>query len=214
MTLRTADGQEKFLSNLSHELRNPLAAILSSVELFEMQELHSPGGLLLLQSIQERVRSMTLLLDNLPQVARTARHTAQTPPVEVSPALPAADGSPTILVVDDNEMAALALGQMLKLRGHKVTIVHNGTDAVAKALELRPHIVILDIGLPDIDGYEVARTLRGQKDFSPILIALTGYGNEEDKIRATEAGFAAHLTKPVSLREVEAALQAIVPARL
>lgn len=204
---RLADGVKKeFLSNLSHELRNPLAAILSSVELLELQEDYSPEGTQLLVAIKNRVVSMTAMLDNLLEVSRVARH-AVVPP----PALRGSSEPRTVLVVDDNEMAALALGQLLTLRGYAVTIVHNGTDAVAKALELRPQIIILDIGLPDIDGYEVARILREQKDFAPVIVALTGYGNADDKARATDAGFATHLIKPVSLKDIEAVLQRVLP---
>ncbi|MDO8576356.1 MAG: response regulator, partial [bacterium] len=115
----------------------------------------------------------------------------------------------TILVVDDNEVAAEALGRLLELRGHEVTIAHNGREARDKALQLRPQIIILDIGLPDIDGYEVVRLLREEKGYSPAFIALTGYGQESDKKRARDAGFNFHLTKPVGLRDIEAVLQKV-----
>jgi signal transduction histidine kinase/CheY-like chemotaxis protein len=108
-----------------------------------------------------------------------------------------------ILVVDDNETAARALGRLLELRGHSVSIVYNGLDAVERAREAQPDIIVLDIGLPDIDGYEVTRILRGDPNFPSAIIALTGYGQEEDKQRALESGFNWHLTKPVGLRELE-----------
>jgi CheY-like chemotaxis protein len=90
-----------------------------------------------------------------------------------------------------------------------VEIAHNGSEAIEKATHARPEIIILDIGLPDMDGYEVARILQAQKNFSSALIALTGYGQPGDKERALKAGFRLHLTKPVSLKEIEAALRKI-----
>lgn len=113
----------------------------------------------------------------------------------------------SILVVDDNEVAADALVRLLELRGHTVTVAYNGTEAVQKARELRPEIIILDIGLPDMDGYEVARILKEDKKFSSGLIALTGYAQPEDKERAYKAGFHVHCTKPAGLKELEAAFR-------
>ncbi len=115
----------------------------------------------------------------------------------------------TILVVDDNEAAAQSLAKLLGLRGHTVSIAYTGLDAVDKARAQRPDIVVLDIGLPDIDGYEVARTLRSDASFPSAIIALTGYGQEDDKARAYEAGFHHHLTKPVGLKELEKAFKKV-----
>ncbi len=366
------EAKKDFLAILSHELRNPLSAILSSVELLRLKEVHTPDTSQLLQTIDEHVHAMTSMLDDLLDVARISRNkltlrketlsldslidrcvrTAQviirsrghtfsvikpehelfieadpirleqilvnllnnaakytnpngsieliarreggmavirvrdsgigirkdmlkrifepffqiergklvteglgvglplarqlvemhqgsieaTSPGEgrgsefiVRLPLPANIQSPrvvkpnphigrqlrrakharTILVVDDNEVAAEALGRLLELRGHEVTIAHNGREARDKALQLRPQIIILDIGLPDIDGYEVVRLLREEKDFSPTFIALTGYGQESDKERARDAGFNFHLTKPVGLKDIEAVFQKI-----
>lgn len=119
----------------------------------------------------------------------------------------------TVLVVDDNEVAAKALGRLLELRGHTVTIAYNGAEAVETARKFRPEIIILDIGLPDIDGYEVVRILRkGQKDYSAAFIALTGYGQPQDKERALKEGFQLHLTKPVDLKIIEAAFRKVMSA--
>ncbi len=118
----------------------------------------------------------------------------------------------SVLVVDDNEIAAEALGRLLELRGHEVHIAHNGQEAIDQTRQLHPQIIILDIGLPDIDGYEVARIVQGEKGFSSTLIALTGYGQPGDKERARDAGFFLHLTKPVGLKEVEAAFRKVPQA--
>lgn len=118
----------------------------------------------------------------------------------------------TILVVDDNEAAAQSIAKLLQLRGHVVSIAYNGLDAIEKARQQRPDIVILDIGLPDIDGYEVVRILRSDDSFSSAIIALTGYGQEGDKERALQAGFHHHLTKPVGLKELERAFKKVSAA--
>ncbi|MBY0472667.1 response regulator [Patescibacteria group bacterium] len=115
----------------------------------------------------------------------------------------------TILVVDDNEEAAQTLAKLLQLRGNTVSVAFNGLDGVHKAREQHPDIVVLDIGLPDIDGYEVVRILRSESSFVSPIIALTGYGQKEDKERALEAGFNHHLTKPVSLKELERAFKKV-----
>jgi signal transduction histidine kinase/ActR/RegA family two-component response regulator len=102
-----------------------------------------------------------------------------------------------ILVVDDNVDAAESLALVLGLLGHEVQTVHHGLKVPEAVALLKPDVILLDIGLPGIDGYTVARRLR-QTDLGsrPLLIALTGYGQEEDRHRAQEAGFDHHLTKP------------------
>ena len=364
-------AKKEFLSILAHELRNPLAAILSSAELLRLQEVHAPETAALLQTIDDRVRSMTVMLDDLLDISRishnkltlrketlsmdsvidravrmaqslirsrghtlsvrkpehdlyleadpirleqiivnllnnAAKYTNPNGSIELSTKkegntavitisdngigiqknmlervfepffqvqrgrlpsqglgvglpltrqlvelhggtikatiqgerkgsqftvilpLPAhiqpppasvpqrrlhggavrhVKGIHSILVVDDNEVAADALGRLLELRGHKVSIAYNGTEAIQKAREFHPDIIILDIGLPDMDGYEVARILKEDKKFSSGLIALTGYAQPEDKERAYKAGFHVHCTKPVGLKELEAAFR-------
>jgi signal transduction histidine kinase/DNA-binding response OmpR family regulator len=103
-----------------------------------------------------------------------------------------------ILLVDDYPFVAEALMKILKLGGHDVRIARDGSGALAEVARDRPDIALLDIGLPGIDGYELAARIRSQPgNESMILIALTGYGQEEDLQRAWEAGFDYHLTKPV-----------------
>jgi len=107
-----------------------------------------------------------------------------------------------ILVVDDNVDAAEALAELLREYGHNVRTAHSAGSGVNEALRMRPEIVLLDISMPDADGYEVARRLRaGQIDAT--LIALTGYGERRHRQRSHEAGFDHHLTKPVDMRELE-----------
>ena len=118
-----------------------------------------------------------------------------------------------VLVVDDNMDAADSLAMLLRLEGHEVGTRYNGPAALEAARSLRPEVVFLDIGLPGMDGYEVARRLRGQSELGEIfLVAVTGVGQEEDRRRSREAGFDVHLTKPVDPREV-ARLLAARPAK-
>src|SRR5690606_27640761 len=103
-----------------------------------------------------------------------------------------------ILVVDDNVDAAESISQLLRVAGHETHVAHDGLQAIEASARLDPDIVILDIGLPSVDGYEVARAIRGRGNGGhPRLIALTGWGQDEDKRLAAEAGFDRHLTKPV-----------------
>lgn len=127
-------------------------------------------------------------------------------PMPSLPQVASSVASRRILIVDDNEAAAQGLGKLLEYRGHKVRLAYTGAEALSAVAEDAPDVLVLDIGLPDQDGYEVARTLRGKLKFTGTLIALTGYGQYEDRETAKEAGFDHHLTKPVGLREMETVL--------
>lgn len=110
-----------------------------------------------------------------------------------------------ILVVDDNEDAAESIALLLSMGGYEVRVELNGSAALAAFPEFQPDVVLLDIGLPEIDGYEVARRLRVEQNRRDLLlIALTGYGREEDARRSQEAGFDHHLVKPVDFPRLEA----------
>ena len=103
-----------------------------------------------------------------------------------------------ILVVDDNRDAATSLAELLQLSGHETHIAYDGLEAVQMAQNLRPDVVLLDIGLPKLNGFEAAQKIRQQtwgKDM--VLVALTGWGQDEDRRKSSEAGFNAHLVKPV-----------------
>jgi CheY-like chemotaxis protein len=115
-----------------------------------------------------------------------------------------------ILIVDDNEDAADLLSAILEQLGHATRVAYDAHRALALFDELPPDLAVLDIGLPEIDGYELARRLRGRAGSLPLhLIALTGYGQPSDKERAARAGFDAHFVKPVSID----ALQALIATR-
>jgi CheY-like chemotaxis protein len=103
-----------------------------------------------------------------------------------------------VLVVDDNVDAAVSLGMLLKLAGQEVRVAYDGPAALRQAVEFRPGLVLLDIGMPGMDGYEVCRRLRRESNLGPMtLVALTGWGQDEDRRRSHEAGFDHHIVKPV-----------------
>jgi two-component system, sensor histidine kinase len=112
-------------------------------------------------------------------------------------------GGRKVLVIDDNADGREALRTFLELGGHRVEVAENGHDGIARALATRPEVALIDIGLPDLDGYTVARRLReGPAGRSALLVALTGYGRPDDRRRALDAGFDAHLVKPVDPQEL------------
>jgi signal transduction histidine kinase len=125
----------------------------------------------------------------------------------------AAQASPalrrSILVVEDNDDARESLRRLLEFTGHRVGVAADGAAGLAAALVSKPEVVLIDIGLPKMDGYEVARRIRATAgDWRPFLVALTGYGLPEDRGRALDAGFDAHLVKPVDHSALEALLSA------
>jgi CheY-like chemotaxis protein len=112
-----------------------------------------------------------------------------------------------VLIVEDNVDTRETLRRVLELEGHEVQEAGDGPRAIALAVETRPEVVIVDIGLPGLDGYEVARRIRASLGEAPRLIAVTGYGQAEDRRLSREAGFDAHLVKPVSPEQLARALQ-------
>ncbi len=143
------------------------------------------------------------------------------PPVEETPE-PLAEPEPgavadraaprRVLVVDDNVDVADSLAILLRLRGHEVDTAYDGPAALKRAGAFHPEVVLLDIGLPGLDGYQVASRLRRRRrTASALLVALTGYGQEEDQSRALAAGFDRHLIKPVDPRVIYELLA--LPAR-
>jgi PAS domain S-box-containing protein len=143
------------------------------------------------------------------------------PPVPQPPSTPEETAEPTgpslrVLVVDDNVDTAQTLALLLKTSGHDVRTAYTGPAALEAALDYRPNVVLLDIGLPGMDGYAVAKRMRQEPVFHDIvLVALTGYGQETDRLRSQEAGFDHHLVKPADFDNVQRILATVaeLPAR-
>lgn len=115
-----------------------------------------------------------------------------------------------ILVVDDNLDSALSLAMMLSIMGHETRTAHDGESAVATAESFLPEVVLLDIGLPKLNGYEVAQRIREQEwGTSMFLIAVTGWGQEEDRQRSSEVGLNVHMVKPVEPSALEKLLASL-----
>ncbi len=115
-----------------------------------------------------------------------------------------------LLVVDDNHDAAISLSMLLRLQGHEVRVAHDGASALEIVARFRPDLIFLDIGMPGMDGYEVARRIRKMPGLdTTILVALTGWGQREDRRRTAEAGFNHHLVKPPEPLAVEAILASL-----
>jgi CheY-like chemotaxis protein len=114
-----------------------------------------------------------------------------------------------VLLVDDNRDSAESLAQLLRLFGHEIWQAYSGREALTAARNRRPDLVLLDIGLPDLSGYEVARQMRAESALAgATLVALTGYGSEEDRERSFAAGFDGHLVKPIDFQDLERILAA------
>ena len=120
---------------------------------------------------------------------------------------PPIDGTPNrfkILVVDDNHDSALSLAMMLSIMGHETRTAHDGESAVTTAEMFLPDVVLLDIGLPKLNGYEVAQRIRQSSwGASMFLIAVTGWGQDEDRQRSSEVGLNVHMVKPVEPSALE-----------
>jgi CheY-like chemotaxis protein len=139
----------------------------------------------------------------LPIAEGASREAVPTPRVRVGGSL----GSRRVLIVDDNRDSAESVALLLKLLGADIHMTHDGPSALAAIDSFRPEVILMDIGLPGMDGYEVARRIRQRSELDHLtLIAITGWGQEDDRRRSREAGFQHHLVKPAD----PAALQALL----
>ena len=126
--------------------------------------------------------------------------TEQAPQTQVTVQLPQSARTRQLLIVDDNRDALESLAALMSMAGHRVEIAEDGEQALERAAACRPDVVLLDLGLPKVDGYEVARRIRAASwGESMVLVALTGWGQEEDRRRTREAGFDSHMVKPLNL---------------
>ena len=123
------------------------------------------------------------------------------------------NGRLRLVVVDDNVDAAESLADLLRLLDHEVRVAHDGLSGLAAARAFRPDVVLLDIGLPGMDGYEVARQLSAEPESAMVLVAVSGYGRDEDRKLAAEAGIAHHFVKPIQFNSLQALLDSVGQAR-
>ena len=192
--------------------RDKLAQIFDMFVQLDSSDSHSQGGLGVGLTLVRRLIEMhggtveahsdgagsgSEFIIRLPIPVTEAEETSEVA-IEVGTTQTAADVRRRILVVDDNVDSAESMAMMLELSGHAVAMAHNGAEAVELAKEFQPDIAFLDLGMPKLNGYEAARSIREQPwGRQMLLVALTGWGQEDDKRRTREAGFDAHIVKPI-----------------
>ena len=223
---------KQFLATLVHELRNPLAPISNSLQILRLTENVAPAIVRVREIIEQQLQQLIRVVDRLSSIARDLPSNGDLPfengnasgildpVVEVScpPTASAADSTTNsliapqpgrrILVVDDLPAACFVLGKLLETLGHTVRTAKDGETALQFVRAERPDVIFSDIGMPNMDGYQLAQQLRQEPELkSVVLVALTGYGEEGDKQRALAAGFDHHLVKPVSLSSLHELLE-------
>ena len=180
MAIDSGGGEDAFVRSLSHDLRNYLAAVRNAVELLR-RDAGNPATLDFACGIIDK---------QLVEMERLAERAD-------SPKKPPS-ARRTVLLADDDRDSVDSLAAVLRLEGYTVHTAYGGREAVDTAVVERPDIMIVDIGMPRMSGYDVARHFRTlRKEERPILIALTAWGQESDKLLSRQAGFDHHLTKPV-----------------
>ncbi len=144
-------------------------------------------------------------------IVRLPRQESPSLPPAVSAASSRQQGaSRRVLIADDNQDAAESLGMLLEIEGHEVRVVHDGRAALSAFADFKPDAALLDIGMPQLSGYEVARIVRENlQQRSAVLIALTGWGQDRDKEQALAAGFNHHFTKPVEPAQINEILRSL-----
>ena len=146
--------------------------------------------------------TVTVRLPRLHQHERLPPHSTLTTTAMNAPSTGLEQAGLRVLIVDDNRDAADSLALLCESEAHTTQVAYTSHDAISLATNFLPDVALLDIGLPDIDGYELAARLRHKGEKLPVLIAITGYGQAEDRLRAQVAGFDYHFVKPVSLEEL------------
>jgi CheY-like chemotaxis protein len=193
---------EESLALLTHELRNGLGPIASALHILRLQGCSGELADQACGIIERQTEHLTRLVDRLSRFAGPSKVPARNGASQRAPAQDRlAETRPhRILVVDDNRDAADSTGTLLLLWGHEVRVAYEGAKAVALAREYRPDVCLVDIGMPEMDGCQVAEHLR--RDSGPnemLLVAMTGFDREDDRTLCQEAGFDDFLVKPVDM---------------
>ena len=212
--LECREDEQRRLSTLAHELRNPLAPIRNAVGILREKGYLDPDVQWCGEIIERQVEQIVRLLEELLDVSWLTHGEMGTsfdplghgPAIAPRPARPTdrepdrrgTGGNRRILVVDDNHDGADSLAMLLGFLGHEVRTAYDGEEAVAAAEEFRPQIILLDVEMPKLNGYEACRRIR-QRPWARnvVVVACTGWGEDEDRRRAQEAGFNRHIVKPV-----------------
>jgi CheY-like chemotaxis protein len=202
---------EQALSKLAHDLRNPLSALISAARLLEIEPKNAAQVRELAAMMSRQLGEMRRLIDRLSELSGSAQ--ASDGPEAVPHSVTSRkEGEPLptrrILVVDDNPAAAQLLQRLLEKLGQEVVVLQSAEAAIDELPRVNPHIVISDITMPGMSGYELAKKLRAlDLQNRPRLIALSGYGAESDRQRALAAGFDDYLVKPAGVEMLRVMLE-------
>ena len=208
--------EDETLALLNHDLRNSLASIVSALQILRLQGYVNPVAEQAGRTIERQAEHLTLLADQLSDMAGVPkpRNGIVEPKRESVGARAEATPPRRILVVDDNRDAADSAGTLLLLLGHQVRVAYDGETAIALARDYHPDVCLLDLGMPGMNGFQVADQLRREPGLKGMrLIAMTGYDQEADRTQSHEAGFHAHLVKPVELAALQDVIALDLPAR-
>ncbi len=205
MSVRQAEKSwwdEESLALLTHELRNGLGPIASALHILRLQGCTGELADQACGIIERQTEHLARLVDRLSHFAGPSKVPARNAAGQLAPAKDRlAEIRPhRILVVDDNRDAADSTGTLLLLWGHEVRVAYEGAKAVALAQEFRPDVCLVDLGMPGMDGCQVAEHLRRESGLrGTLLIAMTGFDREDDRTLCREAGFDDFLVKPVDM---------------
>ncbi len=187
-------AEAEFLRTLGHDLRNYLAALRNALELLRRDGANPKTFEFAAGIMEKQLQEMERLADDAEERARPSPRQQKR----------------TVLLADDDHDSVDSLAAVLRLEGFTVHITYGGREAVDTAAVERPDIMIVDIGMPKMSGYDVARHFRSmRREERPVLIALTAWGQESDKLLSKQAGFDHHLTKPVEPLSLARLLQSL-----
>jgi CheY-like chemotaxis protein len=211
---RARDG---LLRRLEHELRNPLGPIITALELAALEKDPGRQRAIITRQVKQLVKTVDVLLTEKVEAPMFDRGPLAAPAIEEGEAPPrrAVQSGFKVMVVDDNIDAAESLSEVLEELGYSARSAHDANGALELADNFRPHVALLDIGLPGMSGLELARQLRGRGDTAAMrLVAVTGYSRKLDREQSEAAGCEAHLVKPVDLHELEGTLKVLLGERM
>jgi CheY-like chemotaxis protein len=213
----TAWEHRKILAALSDELRNSLSAISNAVELLKLTPSNSRSTQIARDILERQTDHLIEVVNALDSPSTNEAGGLSTPKPrerrlpEPASAMATADPAWRLLIVDDNQDAARSLAMLLENQHYQVEIAHDGRTALDLAYRDHPQVLLLDLGLPELDGYQVAERLRADPQFNPmLLVAITGHSlnGEETRCRLKAVGFDYFLTKPVDFEQLRALLTA------
>ena len=215
--LRVTQDNERQLAMLAHELRNPLTPLRNGIEIFRQISSSNPALARTTEMMARQIGQLVRLVDELvgaePSSGVAGESVGRQSASAETPAASPESSRLRILVADDNADGADSLAMLLQAQGHFVLTARDGRRAVELAETFRPNVILMDVGMPHLDGLEAAREIRVRSWGSRVrIIALTAWGQEAERRRTHEAGMDCHLVKPVDPQALTALLRASEPS--